>query len=268
MIGSRSNTADRYSIFQLTQADFRTKALEKEYATYKSAFEDNAKEMLEIEEWYQAELTKLKKLGTQQAKDQYEAQEILMKAFAVNMRDSLSDGFFKVVKGDFENLADVVRTFGDAMLKTITDIIANLILMTVWKRAAGFLGFAGGISGSTTVGAVTATAHTGGYFLNSKDSFGFRKKFHSGGEVPATLLEGEGVVNREGMVSLGVDNLNKLNRGEGIGSGTTINNYYIQTIDERSFRERLQQHGDIYAGASEMSIKDNRSLRQTSQKWG
>jgi len=181
-----------------------------------------------------------------------------MTSFATKMSSSMSDGFFKVMKGDFEGLKDTVVSFGNTMLKTITDIIAKLILMKIWKSAAGFLGFA------------PIASHTGGYIMSGEDSFGagIRKKFHNGGEVQATLLEGEGVVNRGGMASLGVDNLNKLNRGESMGGGGTVNNYYINTIDERSFRERLQQNGDIYTNASNQNIKDNGPLRQTSQRWG
>ncbi len=194
----------------------------------------------------------------------YAGMTVLTKSFAVGMRDAISSGFIKIVKRDFEGLKDVIVTFGDTMLKTISQIIANLILMTVWKHAAGFLGFAGVAPGS----AGPITVHSGGYAMNLDNSFGYSKRYHSGGEVQATLLEGEGVVSRRGMENLGVDNLNRLNRGEGMSGGKIINNYYIQTIDERSFRERLQQHGDIYAGATELSIKDNSSLRKTSQKWG
>lgn len=178
-----------------------------------------------------------------------------MTAWATGMRDALVDGLFKVVKGEFESLTDAVISFGDLMLKTIMQIMVNAMMIKIGLGA--FLGFGGGL------------AHSGGYVMSPLDSFGYgRRKFHSGGEVPATLLEGEGVVNRTGMRSLGVDNLNKLNRGEQAGGGSVINNYYIQTIDERSFRERLQQHGDIYTNASERGIADNTSLRKTTQRWG
>ena len=189
----------------------------------------------------------------------FNAMDTMLTEYATNMRDTLSDGFVKVIKGDFKSLKDTIVNFGDQMLQTISKIIANLIIMSVWKKAAGFLGFSGGFS----------IQHSGGYILSPSDSSGYgRKKFHSGGEVPAILQEGEGVLSRTGMRSLGVDNLNKLNRGEQAGGGGVTNNYYIQTIDERSFRERLQQHGDIYADASDMAIRDNNSLRQTSQRWG
>ena len=204
-------------------------------------------------------LPKVAKQTTEDVKGVFNVSETFMTAYVTGMRDAVSNGFIKIVKGEFEGLKDIIVTFGDMMLKTISEIIANLILMTIWKKAAGFLGFPGGF---------TFGGHTGGYAFNMEDSFGYRKKFHSGGEVPATLLEGEGVLNRTGMRSLGVDNLNKLNRGEGGGGGNTVNNYYIQTIDERSFRERLQQQGDIYTGASEGAIRDNGSLRRTNQRWG
>jgi len=193
---------------------------------------------------------------TNEAGAKFNAMQTFMQAAVTGMRDSLVDGFVKIVKGEFESLKDVVVSFGDLMLKTIMQIMVNAALIKI--GLGGFLGFGGGF------------AHTGGYVMSDLDSFGYgkRKKFHSGGEVSATLLEGEGVLNRAGMRSLGVDNLNKLNRGEQAGGGTVINNYYIQTIDERSFRERLQQHGDIYAGASEGAIRDNQSLRSTSQRWG
>ena len=187
---------------------------------------------------------------------QFNAMQTFIEKFAVGARDAMAEGFIKVIKGDFESLKDVIVSFGDMMLKTIMQIIANLIIMTVWKKAAGFLGFPGGI------------VHTGGLIYADNTSYGMpRRKYHTGGEVSATLLEGEGVLNRRAMSNLGVNNLDKLNRGEATG-GTVINNYYIQTIDERSFRERLQEHGDIYSNASERGIKDNTSLRKTSQRFG
>lgn len=184
--------------------------------------------------------------------EQGEAYKDLTGSFAVGMRDALKQGFIDVVKGDFEGLKDIVVSFGDMMLEAIMKQAANAIMIM-----AGFSRFTVGV-------------HSGGYMLGKESSHGVtpQKKYHRGGEVNATLLEGEGVLNRRAMGNVGVDNLNRLNRGEGMGGGQTINNYYIQTIDERSFRDRLSQHPDIYSNASEMNIRDNRSLRGTSQRWG
>jgi len=178
--------------------------------------------------------------------------DTLMYEYATGMTSALEDGFFKVISGDFESLGDVVASFGEQMLKTLLRITAQMITLS----ALTLLGFPVGV-------------HTGGYMRKGiESSYGYgRKEFHGGGEVPATLLEGEGVLNKRAMSNLGVDNLDRLNRGESPGAGTVINNYYIQTIDERSFRERLQQHGDIYSDASERGIKDNASLRTTSMRF-
>lgn len=185
----------------------------------------------------------------------FNAMETFMSSAVTGMRDSLVDGFFNVIHGEFDSLSDVVVSFGDMMLKTILQIMVNMALIKI--GLGPYLGFPGGLS-----------AHTGGYMFNLDMSQGYRKKFHSGGEVPATLLEGEGVLNKKGMASLGVDNLNRLNRGESFGGGPAINNYYIQAIDVKSFRDRLQEHGDIYVNSSDMAIRDNGALRKTTQRWG
>ena len=188
-------------------------------------------------------------------KNTFNAMDTFMTAAVTGMRDTMVDGFFKVIKEGFSGLGDVVRSFGDMMLKTILQIAINMMMIKIGMGA--WLGFPGG-----------AVGHTGGLVYAENISYGLpKRKFHSGGEVPATLLEGEYVMNRNAVRNVGVDNLNKLNRGDSFG-GTVVNNYYIQTIDERSFRERLQQHGDIYANASERGINDNTSLRKSSQRFG
>ena len=247
----------QYNALAGRRIEVEKKVLEEDYERFKQNVDDK----VAVERWHSERVAEIMK---QSARLTYDAGNTLMTAYATGMRDALSDGFIKVVKGDFQGLKDVIVNFGDIMLKTISEIIANLIIMTIWKNAAGFLGFPGGFS----FGPTGLAGHTGGYVLSTANSFGYAKKFHSGGEVPAMLLEGEGVLNRRGMASLGVDNLNKLNRGEQAGGGSVVNNYYIQTIDERSFRERLQEHGDVYASAAETGIKDNTSLRKTTQRWG
>ena len=174
-------------------------------------------------------------------------------ATAGAMRDSMADGFFKVLQGDFEGLQDVVASFGETLVKILMQALATKAIMSI--GLGGLLGM----------------AHSGGYIMGG-GSFSGVKRFHSGGmandEIPAILKKREGVVNEQGMNSLGVDNLNRLNRGEDVGGGNTTNNYYIQAIDVKSFRDRLQQNGDIFAGASESAIRDNGSLRKTSLRWG
>jgi hypothetical protein len=145
------------------------------------------------------------------------------------------------------------------MLETIMRVIVMQTMLRIGGGWMGnFLGYPGGVQ-----------AHTGGYITGGNSSYGYspRKKYHSGGEVNATLLEGEGVLNRNAMASLGVNNLDKLNRGEKAG-GQTINNYYINAIDTKSFRDRLSENGDIYIASAGQGIRDNTGLRKISQRLG
>lgn len=247
-----------------TRVDTEKKALEEDYALYSKFVTD--KIMLDM--WYLDERTRIHKEELRLVPRMEDAKESIdslneylgkegtayvdfMKTFAKGAEEALTTGFIDIVKGNFKGLEDVVANFGEQLLQMMMQMAARALLIKI-----GFAAFMG--------------VHTGGYIQHGRESSaGYsRKKYHGGGEVNATLLEGEGVVNQKGMANLGVDNLNKLNRGEKVGSGGTVNNYYIQTIDERSFRERLQQHGDIYANASEQGIADNAPIRGTMQRWG
>ena len=258
-----------YETWEMKMPERELASLDKRYQQYKKLVKDKIK----LEQWYADERKViLRKIEAAENEDKRlenfresmgslkvylskegKAYESTVASFATGMRDAFQKGFISVIKGDLRGLEDIVVSFGDMMLQTIMKVAATSLMVS-----AGFGKYLG-------VG-----VHSGGYIKGDKTSHGFgsRKKYHSGGEVNATLLEGEGVLNKRAMNNLGVDNLNKLNSGGGVGGGQTINNYYIQTIDERSFRERLSQHPDIYTNASETNIRDNGSLRGTSQKWG
>ena len=185
----------------------------------------------------------------------FDAMGTFVGEFVTSARDMMVNGLIKVIKGDFEGLKDVVMGFGDMLLKTLMQVMINIMMIKI--GLGSFLGFGGGL------------AHTGGYMYAKDLVYGQpRRKFHSGGEVPATLLEGEYVLNQKAVRNVGIDNLDRLNRGESAGGGGVVNNYYIQAIDVKSFRDRLQEHGDIYVNASDRGIRDNTSLRKTTQRWG
>ena len=101
----------------------------------------------------------------------------------------------------------------------------------------------------------TVTVHTGGMLSSS------RRRMHIGGtagnEVNATLLAGEGVLNKRGMSAL-----SSLNRGQapsGAGGDTYI---IVNAIDTESFRERLARHGDIYEASAIGGMGRNSEIRR------
>ncbi len=94
---------------------------------------------------------------------------------------------------------------------------------------------------------------------------GIIRRAHSGmlahDEVPIIAQAGEGVISRKGMRVLGADNLQRLNRGEGIGAGggVTINiNPVIQAWDSRDIYRNRQMITGIVSDA----IKSNTQLRK------
>jgi len=252
----REQWEETYSSFQRTKAKFRLQELNKEVATYRSAFKDSAEELLEIDTWYNTQKAILTKQAFEEGKKDVIGNAKLWvdvtRATANAMKDALADGFFKIVRGEFDGLMDVVNNFGNVVLQALMQALAVKAMIGI--GLGGFLGL----------------AHSGGYMLGA-GSFGNVRKFKTGGiagdEIPAILHRNEGVINERGMGSLGVDNLNRLNRGESMGGGDITNNYFIQAIDVKSFRDRLEQHGDIYSNASAANVRNNGTLRKTNQKY-
>lgn len=244
--------ADEMIALKETQAHAMTDADRK-------AIDDEMKGLQEREQAYRVFVANSVQLDEMRRKETF---EILDKTldfvdqFGKASANALEDGFFAVAKGKFEDLSDIAASFGDQMIKILIHMATTAALTSI-----GFPGFHQGSyvrHGSQT---------SAGYSPGPGGGRPYAGKFHSGGEVDATLLEGEGVVNRKGMESLGVNNLNKLNRGQGMGGGNTTNNYYIQTIDERSFRERLMQNPDVYENAVGNGVSDNRKIRKTLQRF-
>jgi len=66
------------------------------------------------------------------------------------------------------------------------------------------------------------------------------RAFHSGGEVNANLLTGEGVVNRWGMSRIGEGGLKRINAGGGLGGDT---HFHINAMDAKSFEAWLDADG-------------------------
>jgi len=90
--------------------------------------------------------------------------------------------------------------------------------------------FGGGITVPiTTTGEGGKQSHMGAYIMHSG---GVVPNFDYGGlnwdEVSATLLKGEGVLNRFAMRKLGVANLNAMNAGRMPGGGDTIQNFDLR----------------------------------------
>ena len=154
--------------------------------------------------------------------------------------------FFDAMTGELKTLEDYFRDFGRSILGILSDVIARLLLAKalgglpgLWGAAFSNLVPVGGGGGaidptSGASGALT-TRHTGGPIKP--------RRFANGGGIPILAESGEGVINREGMRSFGLENLNRINRGESAEGGGTTNIYNIVAMDALSFQEYLRQNG-------------------------
>jgi hypothetical protein len=86
--------------------------------------------------------------------------------------------------------------------------------------------------------------HEGGLVRGGPGAIAGRPALHSGGEVNANLLIGEGVLNRRAMSMIGEAGLNRLNAGG--GTGITHNHFYVYALDAKSVSQlfrRMQLEG-------------------------
>jgi len=166
-----------------------------------------------------------------------------------NMQTTFSSFFQDAFTGQLKKAKDYFNAFGQSLLKTFSDVIAQMLVRWILfsnqtggagtsglSKAGGIMGamasiagaFSGG--GGTTAGAggstpvqdtsgATMTAHTGG-IVRMHGGYGLAKD-----EVPAVLQTGEGILNRKGLANLGSENLHLLNKGGRVGGGGLVLNY-------------------------------------------
>ena len=179
-----------------------------------------------------------------------------------DISNSLHTFFYDVMIGEMKTVQDYWTLFTQAILKSWTKMLADMMVKAMfWKGVMAALNmFSGGTTGAATSvgkGLVTAIAHQGGF-----NERGRIKRYHTGGEVNARLLDGEGVVNRRGMSSLGREGLAAINRGDSSPGRGTINQYYINAIDVKTFRDFLVENEDIFVASVQGNIESNSSLRK------
>jgi hypothetical protein len=172
-----------------------------------------------------------------------------------SMASTFSSGLFDFLTGEFDSFSDYFAEFGRSILKMITDMIAQLMIFWAMKRLLG------GTSFWTEL--FPGSKHEGGVIMHIG---GLIKKAHSGlmpGEVPIVAQEYEGVLSRNGMATLGAENLNKLNAGSGMG-GQTIN--LIQNVRAWSPSDFVSQKKMI-AGMMIDELERNGLFRGAVKKW-
>jgi hypothetical protein len=139
------------------------------------------------------------------------------------MTSALGDGFFNVILGRFDELQDVAADFGDQILKILSQAVAKFALVNTIGKSFPWL---------------AEFFHSGGVVRAHSGTLAY-------GEVPIIGQAGEGIVSKRGMAALGAGNLMRLNRGEQLGGGTTLQpTLIIKAFDATDvFNSRKQIEG-------------------------
>lgn len=175
--------------------------------------------------------------------------ESIVRRLASSMESSLGNFFMNTLKGQVGAAKQFFMDFGNAVLQTLTQVLAKLILMkTVGAAMSGFLGFN---PFSFHSGGVVKKAHAGTFAQD---------------EIPIVAQEGEGVLSRQGMGRLGKGNLQRLNRGEDIGGsgGGSAPVVVIQAWDVQDIQRNSKAIEKVIGDA----MRRNSGLRGTMKQYG
>lgn len=197
-------------------------------------------------------LEKIKGLGKETNLRPLVAEFDALKAIATQtaqaMSRSFGDLFFKVFTNDIRNVKEVFIDFGNSILRILSQVLAKWILI----KTIGGISLGGG--------SVLADFFHSGGIVRAHNGLSLAND-----EVPIIAQTGEGVLSRRGMASLGSENFNRLNRGEGVG-GVTINQnptIVIQAYDADSFMRKRKEIEAVVAD----SMSRNGTIRDAMRRY-
>lgn len=271
---------------QLTRLENTYKDAKDEINKLKTATEDLDKTMGDTEAEKNQE-NAIKDIGTaadeaaKKTEDSFKAIESLSEQTARNVQDAFNTFFFDAFTGKLKNIQSIFEGFGRAMLKTISNLFAQLTIESMglqegsgWggllSKIGGLFSFGGGVADPIGGGypggysGMSGLGHAGGLVKSSGII-----KAHNGlapDEIPSILQTGEAVISRRGMKSLGSDGVRSLNSGKGIGNSyTTIQPVVvIQAWDSRDVARNM----DTISQGLAQSLRSNSPFREAVKKYG
>lgn len=158
------------------------------------------------------------------------------------MEHHLGDALFNALTNKAQKLRDVFVAMGNDILRALSHAVVRYALQQTVGAAIPALSF-----------------HSGGEIM----------KAHSGlapDEVPIIAQTGEGVLSRRGMQALGgSDNLRRLNKGQGIGGGGTVNFQPVMVIQAWDSQD-IYRNRKMIAGIISQEVETNGNLREKLKK--
>ena len=218
-----------------------SESLDEQKKAFASAAEDNARAALKQYELVFAkaqdtgdktagvlkEVARQVRQQAQETAQSFNAMLEFSKQTAHAMENAFSEFFFKAFTNQLSSVQEVFANFGQAILQTISQILAKIVMIKLLTALAGPGGQLFGV-------AVNQLFHRGGMVRRHRGGMITAHEGLAPDEVPIIAQTGEGVLSRKGMRALGgSDTLRDLNEGKHLGQGgVTINvNQVIQAWD-------------------------------------
>lgn len=184
----------------------------------------------------------------------------LVQGAAQGMENAMSTFFFDAMTGQLKSLQDYFASFGRAILQTLAQVIAKLLVMKVLQGIAGSKGSIWGVG-------VNSLMHTGGEVRKAHTGAYIHRKAHSGlspDEINITALAGEGVISRKGMANIGgKKGLSEIESGKVGKDQNVIINVAVSAWDATDVTRNM----DIIVNGIANKIRNNNEIRDVMRRY-
>jgi len=197
------------------------------------------------------------------AKTEFQHAQDMAKTTADAMKNSLSDGFFKLLKGETVSMRDIFSSMFDSILKRFTDMCAEMVIKWITsKQAMELAGTAISAVGTGISAILGGLFHEGGIVGESYGAsrlmpayaFAGAPRLHNGlsaDEYPAILQKGEEVIPKSKAGQ----------KQEKSGDSANLNQYTINinAVDAKSFAELCKRNPSALIGPVMSGMKSNKT---------
>lgn len=197
------------------------------------------------------------------AKSEFQNAQDMAKTTADAMKTALSDGFYKLIKGESISITDIFSTMFDTILKKWTDTMAEMVLKWVTSKEAMELAGTAISTGASAIGSILGGLfHEGGIVGESYGAsrlmpayaFAGAPRLHNGlaaDEYPAILQKGEEVIPKS--------KVGQQSEKSSEGAQVTQNTITINAIDSKSFADICKRNPSALMGPVMSSMKSNKT---------
>lgn len=197
-----------------------------------------------------------------ETKSEFENAQDMAEETAKAMKTSLSDGFYKLIKGESVTIADVFGSIFDSILKKFTDMCAEMVVKWMISIADMEAIKTGASAVASGIGAIIGGLFHGGGIVGGNTTgvmlpayaFAGAPRLHSGlsaDEYPAILQKGEEVIPKSKAGQ----------KQEKSGDSANLNQYTINinAVDAKSFAELCKRNPSALIGPVMSGMKSNKT---------